>query len=159
VLHTCQNLQFSHPELHIYLREVVGCVPPSRLRHFVKLHLVLPKALHAEQFRFGDSAHHPARFIIFAQLAKLSIFLIIILVFPILLIFRTCMIGQTVSNSIQHLLKCCFRLCGCRSCLFNIPQMFLLLHNRCLRVLNSRSCHCGLSIHIILNPFDFFFFA
>ena len=68
--------------------------------------------------RFGDCANHPARFIIFAQLAKLCNFLIIILVFPILLIFGTCKIPQTASNNIQLLLKCCFRLCGCRSCLF-----------------------------------------
>jgi len=31
--------------------------------------------------------------------------------------------------------------------------MFLLLHHRCHCILNSLSCHCGLSLHIILDPF------
>jgi len=68
-----------------------------------------PKALHAVLYRFGDCAHHPLRFIIFAQLAKLCIFFMIIFDIPILLFFGTCKIAQTVSDSIQHLRKCCFR--------------------------------------------------
>jgi len=120
-------------------------------------YLLLPNTSHAMLYRFGDCAHLPARFIIFAQLAKLCIFLIIILVFPSLLIFGTSNITQTVSDSIQHLPEWCFRLCGCWSCLFNIPHIFLRLHNRWLYVLNSLSCHCGLSSHIILDPVLFFF--
>jgi len=42
---------------------------------------------------------------------------------------------------------------------FRIPHMFLLLHNRCLCILNSLSCHCSLSINSILNPFLCFFVA
>jgi len=158
-LHNSRNLQVSRPIHHISLREVVGCVHPSRLSQLVKPHLLLPKALHAALYRFGDCAHLPARFIIFTQLAKLWIFLIIILIFLILLILGTSKNAHTVSNRIQHLLNCCFMLCGCRSCLFNIPHMFLLLHNRCLCILNLLFCHCSLSIHIILDPFLIFFIA
>jgi len=94
-LHNCRNLQFICPILHISLTELVGCVPPSQLHQFVKPHLLLPKALCAVLYRFADGVHPPARFIIFAQLAKLCIFFIIILVFPILFIFGTCKITQT----------------------------------------------------------------
>jgi hypothetical protein len=129
------------------------------LHQFVKPQLLIPKALHAVLYRFGDCANHPARFFIFAQLAMPCILFIIILVFPILLIIGICKITQTVSDSFQHLLKCDFRLSGCRSSLFNIYHMFLLLHHCCLCVLNSLSCHCGLSLHIILDPFLSLFVA
>jgi len=158
-LHNRRNLQFSHSVLHICLMEVVGRVPTSRLHWFVKPHLLLPKALHVVLYCFGDCAHHPARFIIFAQLAKLCIFLIMILVFPILHILETCKIAQTVLDSIQNLPEWCFGLCGCRSCLFNICHILLPLLNHGLCVLNSSSCHRGLSIHMILDPFPFFFIA
>jgi len=158
-LHNCRNLQFSRPVLHISLTEVVCCIPPSRLHQFVKPHPLLPNALYLVLYCFGDCAHHPARLIIFAQPAKLCIFFIINLVFPILLIFGTWKIAQTVSDSILHLLKCSFRFCGCPSYLFNISHMFQLLHNCCLCVLNSLSCHCGRSIHIILDPFLLLFIA
>jgi len=108
-----RNLQFIHSVLQISLTEVVGCVSPSWLRQFVKLHLLLPKTLHATLYHLRDFAYHPAGFVIFAKLAQLSIFLIIILIFPILPIVGTCKITQIISNGVQHLLKCCFRPCGC----------------------------------------------
>ena len=157
--HHCLNLQCTCRVLHVSSTEAVGCVPPSWLQQFVNHHLVLLNALHAVLYRFSDYAHHPARFIIFAQLAKLSIFLIIILIFPILFMFGTWKIAHTVPISIQHLLQCCVRLCCCQSCLVNVPPVVLLLHDRCLCILNSLSCHCGVSIHIILDPFVIFFVA
>ena len=150
-LHNCRNLQLSRPVLHISLTEVVDRVPPTWLGHFVKPHLLLPNALHAVLYHLGDFAHYLDRFVIFAQLAMLYIFFIIILLIPIILIVGSCKMAQTVCDSIQYLLKSYFSLCGCRSCLFNISHIFLLLHHRCLCVLNSLSCHCGLSIHIILD--------
>jgi len=154
-LHNCRDLQFSRPVVRISLTEVVGRIPPVWMSQFVKSHLLLPKAFHSVLYRVGDCAHHPAGFVIFAQVAKLCIYFIIILILPILLIFGTCKIAQTVSESIQHFHTCCFRLCGCSLCLFKISLMFLLLYNCCLCVLNSLSCHCGLCIHIILDPFLF----
>jgi len=156
-LHNCLNLQLSYHKLHNSLKEVVSSVPLSRLHQFVKPHLLLPKALHAVLYRSWDCDQLPARFIIFTQLAKLWIFLIIILDFSILLILGTCKIAQTVSDRSQHLVGWNFRLSSWRSCLFNIPHMFLLLHNRSLWVLNSLSCHCSISIHIIFDPFLSFF--
>jgi len=154
-----RNVQFSRHVLHISLTEVVGRGPLSRLGELVKPHLLLPKALHSVLYCFGHCSHHPARFVILAQFAMPCILFIIILVFPILLIFATCKITQTVSHSIQHLLKCYFRLCGCQSSLFNITHMFLLTHYRCLCIFNSLSCHCGLLLHIILYAFLCLFFA
>ena len=118
-----------------------------------------PNALHAVLYCFGDCAHLPARFIIFEPLAELCISSIINLVFPILLIFGTFKITQTVSDSIQPLLRCCVRLCGCWLCLFNIPHMVLLVQNHCLWVSNSISFHRGLCINIMLDPFLFLFIA
>jgi len=97
----CRNLQFSSAVPLILFTEVVGRIPPSQLCQFVKLHLLPPTSLHALLYRFRDCAHHPAGFIIFSQLALLCI----CIMFPILLIVWTCKITQTVSNSIQHLLK------------------------------------------------------
>ena len=133
--------------------------PPSRLSRIVKPHLPQRNILHSVQYRFADCAYHPARFIIFAKLAKLYIFFIVILVFPILLIFRSCMIAQNVNDNIQHLCKCCFSLSGFQWYLLNLSHMFLLLHNRCLCILHSLSCHCSLSIPIILDPFLCVFIA
>ena len=76
--------------------EVVGRVPSSWLCLFVNGHLLLPNALHAVLYCFGDCTHHIARFIIIAQLC---IIFIIMVFFPIFLNFRTCKIAQTsVSN-------------------------------------------------------------
>jgi hypothetical protein len=91
------NTQFSGAVLLISFREVVGCILPSQLSQFVELHLLLPKSLHVLLERCGDCAHHPAGFVIFAQIALLSIF--IILLFPIVPIVGTCKITQTVSDS------------------------------------------------------------
>jgi len=70
-----------------------------------------------------------------------------------------CMIAQTLYDSIQHLIKCCFRRSGCRPRTFSSSHTVQLLHNRCLCILNSLSCHSGLSPHIILDPFLFLFIA
>ena len=49
---------------------------------------------------FGDCAHHPAGFIIFARLAQLCIFMI--LIFHIFLIIGTYKIAHNVSDSNNH---------------------------------------------------------
>jgi len=146
------NLQFRGPILLISPTKVVGQVSPALSHQFIKHRLLLPKTLHPMLYSFVVCTHHPAGFIIFAQLAQLGILFIIIFVFPILPIFRTCTITQTISNGIQNLLLCCFRLCGCQSRHFSIYHIFLLLLNCCLCVFNSLSYHKGLSIHIISNP-------
>jgi len=53
----------------IPLMEVFGRVSPAWLSQFVKLHLHLPKTLHAILYRFGDCAHHPPWCVILAKLA------------------------------------------------------------------------------------------
>jgi len=152
VFENCWKLQFGCPILHSSLTIVVGRVPPSRLRQFIKPHLLLLNTLHAVLDGFGHWTHHPAGFVIFAQLMQLWIFSII-LIFTILLIAGTYKIAQTVSDSIQHLLKCFLRLFGCQYRFFNISHTFLLLPDRRLCILNSPSCHSGVAIHIILDPF------
>jgi len=99
-LNHCQNTQTGCAELRISFMDVVSFVPPSRLCQLFKLHVHLPIPLHALWYRFRDCAHHPAGFFIIAQLALLYLF--IILIFPILPIFGTCKIAQTVSDS-NHL--------------------------------------------------------
>jgi hypothetical protein len=143
-LPNCRNLHFSCPGLHLSLTDVVGRIPPSWLHQFFKTHLLLLKALNLVLYRFGGCAHQPAWFVLFAHRGKPCISFIIILVFPILLILGFCKIAQTVSDSIQHLLKRYFRLCGCPMSLFNNSHMFLLLHNCCLCLLNYVSCHCSI---------------
>jgi len=103
-----RNPQFRCTVLLIFFMAVISCVLPSQLCQFIKLHLLLPKPLHALLHRFGDCAHYPAGFVIFAQLAQLCLF--IILIFPILPIVRICKITQTVSNCDQHLLRYLFGL-------------------------------------------------
>jgi len=154
-LDNCRNLQFGCHILHMSLTEVVGCVPPSWLLWSVKPHLLPPKTLHTVLYCFGDCAHHPARVIINTQLAKPCFFFIIFLVFPILLIVQTYKIAQSVSDCIQHLFKRFFGLAVCRSRIFSSTHIFLLLHNRCLCVLNSLFCHSGFPPHMILDPFLF----
>jgi len=104
-LDNCPNLQFGSPILHISITKVVGWIPPSGLGQFIKPHLLLPKTLHAVLYCFWYCAHHPARFIILTQLTKLSMFFITFLIFPVVLIIGTWKITQTVSDSIQYLLK------------------------------------------------------
>jgi len=136
--------------LLIYFTEVVSCVLLSRLCQFVKLHLVLQTSLHALLNQFGDCAHHPARFVIFAQLALP--WLLIILVFPILAIVRTGTITQTASDRNHHRLKSLFGRSVRQSCVFRIPCFFLLLLNRCVCVSNSLSIPSGFSLNMILDP-------
>jgi len=125
-LNNCQNFEFGHPVLHISLMEVVSHVPPSPFCQCVKPDLLLPKTLHARLYSIGHYAHHPARFVIFPQLAKLCIVFIIFLIIPILPIIRTCNIAQTVSDNIQDVLKWFFALSRCRSRHFSISHIFLL---------------------------------
>jgi len=108
---------------------------------------------------FRDCAHHPAGFVKFTKFAPCWIISMIIVAFPILPIVGTCKIPQTISDGIQHLLKCCFRLCGCQSRLFSISDIILLLIYCCRCVFNSLSCHRGLCFDIILNPFLLLFVA
>jgi len=158
-LNECRNPQFGCTILDISLMEVVGCLPPSQLRHFVKAHLLLPEPLHAVLNCFGDCAHHPARLIVFTQLPQHWILFIIVFVFPILPIVGPCIIAQTVSNRIQHLLECFFLLSGCQSHNLSRCHIILLLPNRWLCVFNSHSRHSGLSIHSILDGVLFLLIA
>ena len=147
------NLQFGHPVLLISLTEVISRVSPGRLCQFVKLHLVLPTTLHAMLYHFGDWPYHLAGFVIFTQLPLLRTFFIMILLFPILLSVGTCKIARTISDGVEHLFKCCFRLGCCQSRHFSVSHIFLLLPNCCLCIVNSLSCHSGLSIYMILDLF------
>jgi len=146
------NLQCGQHVHHICRREVVNRIHPFRLRQFIKPYLVLPKSLFELFDQFGDCAHHPAGSIIFAQLAPLWIFFIVVLIFSILLIIGTCKITQSVSNNIQHLLEWFSGLSCCQFRLFSISHIILLLLKRCLYIFYSLPCHSGFSIHIILRP-------
>jgi len=154
-----RNHQFGSPVLRISLTEVVSRVSPARLPQFVKCHLLLPKTLHVMLYWFRDCAHHTAGFVMFAKIALLRIFLIIIPVFPILPIVWTCKIAQILSDGIPNLLKCCFRLGGCQSHVVSISYFFLHLLNCRLCVFDSLSCHSGLSFHMILKPILLLFIA
>jgi len=70
ILLMCWNPQFCFAVLLISITGVVGCFPPSWSCQFVKLHMLLAKSLHALPDCFGDCDHHPAGFVIFAQLAQ-----------------------------------------------------------------------------------------
>jgi len=144
----CRNFQFHCAVLLIPFTQVVGRVSPSWLCQLVKRHLLLPKTLDAVLYCFGDCAHHPARFIIFAPLALLCI----VIIFPILLIAGTWIITQPVSNTIQYLFKRLFGLPECYSPAFSASHIFLLLLNCCLSILNSVCCHNSFSVHVILDP-------
>ena len=147
------NHRFGPPILLIPPMEVVGCITPAWLRQFVKLNLLVLEMLHAMPYRFRDCAHHPARFVIFAELGPRRIFFLIILVFRILLMVGTYKITQTIADGGQHLMKYRFRLGGCQSRLFSIYHIILPLCYCCLCVFDSLSCHSGLSFHIILDTF------
>jgi len=149
--------QFGHAVLLISYTDVVCCIPPSWLFQFVKLHLFLPKPLHMLLYYFGDCAHHPAGYVICAQLTHLCI--LIILFYHILLIVGTCTIAQTCSDVIEHLWKHYLELSGCQSRGFSFPHIFLLLINRCLCIFNPLSCHSGFSLNMILDSCLWFFFA
>jgi len=145
----CRTCYLVHGSSHLH--------PPSWLSQFLELHSHLSKPLHALLVRFGDCVHHPAGFVIFAQLALLSLFFILIL--PIHPIVGTCNISQTVSDSNQHRLNSLFWLYGCQSHDFSIRHIVLLLLNRCQCVFNSLSRRSGFSLNIILNQFLFLFIA
>jgi len=149
----CRKLQFWYAMLLISFTDVVGCVPPSWLCQFVKLHLFLPKPHHALLYHSGDFTHHPAGFVDFTDLALLHLF--IIRIFLILPLVGTCKIAHTVSDSHNHLLKHLFLLSGCHFRVFSCPCVFLLLPNRCLCIWISLSCPSSFSLNIILNPFVF----
>jgi len=77
-INDCRNLQFGCSVLLVSFTEVIGHVAPCWLCQFVKLHLLLPKWLHVLLYHFGYCAHHLARFVIFTQIAKLCIYIILI---------------------------------------------------------------------------------
>jgi len=151
-----RNYQFRCAILLSSFTEVVGYIITSQLYQFVKLHLLLLKPLHSLLDPFGDCAHHPARFAIFAQLALLCLFILICSILPIV---RTCKITQTLSDGNHHLLKCLFGLFVRHSHDFSMLHIILLLLNRWLCVFNSLSCPSGLYLNIILNPFLILFIA
>jgi len=124
-----------------------GCVNSS---NFI---CVWPKSVHLLLYHFRDRVHHPAGFIIFAQLALFWMFII----FPILLIVQTCKIAQSVSDSIPHLLIRLAMLSRCQSPAFSTSHIFVLLLNCCLCILNSLCCHSGVSLYVMLHSFLFLF--
>jgi len=148
-----RNLDFGSAVLLISLTDIVDRVSLSRLPQFVNVHLLLPKTLCAMPNWFGDCAHHPTRFVIISKLAQLRIISIIFLIFPILPMVGTCMIAKTIPHGAQQLLKWCWRLYGCQSCVFSIFQFFQLLLHCCLCGFNSLAYLTGLSFHMIFNPF------
>jgi len=156
-LNDSRNDELGCNVLAISFREVVGCILVSWLWQFVKLHLLLPKPLHALLYRFGDCAHYPARFVIFTQLALLCLFSILIL--SILPHVGTCKITLCVYNSSHHLVKSLFGVSVCQSRNFNMLHMFLHLLNRCLCVFNSRACYGSFSLNTFLDPFFSLFIA
>jgi len=95
-----QNRSFRCAILIISFTEVVGCVLPPQLCQFLKLHILQPKPLHVLLYHCGDCAHHPAGFVIFAQLALLGLF--ITLMIPILTSVGSYKITQTISDG-EHL--------------------------------------------------------
>jgi len=152
-LHNCWNIEFSPPVLYISLTAVVGLVPTSPLRQIVNPYVLLLKTLHAMLYHFGTCAHCPASSVNIALLLRQHCIILIMLVLPILNIIRTCKIAQTVSDSIQCHLRYGVRLSGSCWRVLKICHIFLLMRNFCFIILNSLSCHCGISLHIIHNPF------
>jgi len=84
---------------------------------------------------------------------------VIILGFGIFAIVGNCEIAHLISDGVKHLVKCCFSLSGCHSCLVSISVIFLLWLNRWLCAFNSSCCHRGHSIHLILDLFLLYFGA
>jgi hypothetical protein len=107
------NPQFGGAVHLVSFTKEVGCILPSRLSQFVELHLRLPKPLHTLLDHYSDCAHHPAGFVIFAQVTLPSLFSI--LIFPILPIVGPCKITPNVCDSNQHLFKCLCKLSGRQS--------------------------------------------
>lgn len=153
----CQIPQVRWGVFRISSMEVIGCVLPSRLIHFLKLHLDQFVPQHALPHHLGDNAHHPARFVIIAQLALLC--RSIILMRPVRPIVGTCKITRTVSASSQCLPECLFGLSAHQSGVFSLPDLPLLLLNRPFCVFSSLSCPSGCSPNIFLSPFFLIFIA
>jgi len=147
----CRNPKRGCAALLISFMDVADCVLPSRLCQFVKFHQLLPISLHVLWYWIGDCAHHPAGIVIFAQLALVCLFIILIL--PILPIVETYKITPTATDSNHHLLRCLVGHCRCQSRVFSFRCIFLLLLNRCLFVFNSLSCPSSFSRNLIVIPF------
>jgi len=134
--HNCRNLHFSRPILHIALTELVDYVPPSRLCQIVKPHLLLPKALHAVLYVLeivpitqpgsssslslpssvtssSSSSSSPS-----SSSSELA---------------RSLKLPPITFSFSSNVVSGCVVVDRAFS---NLPQMFLLLHNRCLGVLN-----------------------
>jgi len=153
----CWNPEFGCSVHLISFMEVVHCILTSWVCEFVKLHLILPKPLHALLYSFGNCAHHPAGFIIFAQLARHSLRIILIIqIFPIVGIWK---ITQTVAGRYRHHLKRRFGFCIDYSCVLCILYIFLLFRNRCRCVLNSLPYPVCFSLNTILHLFFYLFIA
>jgi len=150
-----RTLNWEMPYVLSHSQKSIGCVPPSWWCQFVKLQLSQPKPLHVLLYCFEYCAHRPAGFVIFAQLALLYVF--IILIFTILPMLRTCNIAQTIFDSNNHLMTCYFRLSGRQSRIFTCLCIILLLPSHCLCVFNLLSCPSGFTLIIILHPFLFLF--
>lgn len=129
-------LQFGCPVLHISLTEEFGRVSLALSRQFVKIYRLLASRLNSILYICGHCAHHPAGLAIFALSTQLMMIFVIILVLPILSIAGACKLAQAISNSVQHLIEWCFRLCGCHSRLFSISHIFLFLLISCLSILD-----------------------
>jgi len=153
LLNKCQNRQCRCAVLLIAFREEIGCVFPCWWCHFVEFHLLLTNPLQAVPHRFCDCAHHPAWFVLFAQLALHS--LLIILIFPIFPISGTCEFTQTVFDNNHHLLKSISMVSVRQSHVFTFPRIFQFLLNRFLCIFNLLACASGLSLSIILNRLYF----
>jgi len=152
------NLQFICSVLLATFTEVVGHVSQTLLSEFVNSNLLLRKSVRVVLYRCGDCTHPPSGFISFAQLAQRCIcnnFLVILALF----IAGTSKITQTIFNSIPHLLKWFFWRSGCQFYIFTISDIFLLLLNPSLCVVNFLSSHSGFAVHIIINPLVFLFIA
>ena len=139
--------------LPISSTEEFGWVLLSRSCQFIKLHLLLTKPLHLLLHVFSVCTHHQAGFVIFAQLALLSVF--IILIFSILAIVGTCKITQAVSHCNHPLLRNLFGLSVPQFHVFSFARNFLLRLNRCRLIFNSLSSPSGDSLNIVLKPFCF----
>ena len=154
-LNDSRNLHFGRAVLHISFTDLVSYILLSQLCQLVNLPLGRAMSHHALLYRFRHCAHHPARFIISAQLALLGVF--VILIFHILPIVGTCKITKNVSDSYHDLLKSVFGFSVRQSRDFSMLGIFLLLLNHCLCVFNSVYCPNGFSLNIILNPFHILF--
>ena len=148
-----RNLQFGSAIDDICFPEVVGNFPPSCIGKFCKLLLLLHSTHRVVESYFGDWTYLQTRCIMIIWLAALWIFIIIFLVFPILLIIRTFQTAHTVADTIHYCLKSCAVLSGCCAYMFSSHHISQVFPNLSLCLLNICSCHRGISLSIILDPF------